>query len=133
MASLRKFPRSPFWFACFTLPDGKRVQRSTKEKKRKDAQTKADSWEKLSKERAKARQSHKVIADIYRAAIRRGEVKRQPCSQCGGLGAHAHHDDYSKPLEVTWLCRWHHHEHHRKGRKYGRGQFLLSFMLEGEA
>jgi integrase len=68
MASLRRFPRSPFWFACFTLPDGKRVQRSTKEKKRKDAQTKADSWEKLSKERAKARQSHKVIADIYRAA-----------------------------------------------------------------
>jgi integrase len=68
MASLRKFPRSPFWFACFTLPDGKRVQRSTKEKKRKEAQIKADSWEKLSKERAKARQSHKVIADIYRAA-----------------------------------------------------------------
>jgi integrase len=68
MASLRKFPRSPFWFACFTLPDGKRVQRSTKEKKRKDAQIKADSWEKLSKERAKARQSHKVIADIYRTA-----------------------------------------------------------------
>ncbi len=68
MASLRKFPRSLFWYACFTLPDGKRVQRSTKEKKRKEAQTKADAWEKLSKERAKARQSHKVIAEVYRAA-----------------------------------------------------------------
>lgn len=68
MASLRKFPRSPFWFACFTLPDGRRVQRSTKESKRKQAQEKADEWERLSKERAKARQAHRVIADIYRAA-----------------------------------------------------------------
>ena len=68
MASLRKFPRSPFWFACFTFPDGRRVQRSTKETKRKLAQGKADEWEKLSRERANARQSQKVIADIYRAS-----------------------------------------------------------------
>lgn len=68
MASLRKFPRSPYWFACFTLADGRRVQRSTKEEKRKDAQAKADEWEALSKERAKARQAHKVIAEIYRSA-----------------------------------------------------------------
>jgi hypothetical protein len=57
MASLRKFPHSKFWYACFTLPDGKRAQRSTKEVKRKDAQSKADDWEKLSTERAKARQA----------------------------------------------------------------------------
>lgn len=68
MASLRKFPASRFWFACFTLPDGRRVQRSTKETTRKLAQGKADQWEMLSQERAKARQSHKVIADIYKAA-----------------------------------------------------------------
>ncbi|MFZ4767668.1 MAG: tyrosine-type recombinase/integrase [Roseimicrobium sp.] len=68
MASLRKFPDSKFWYACFTLPDGKRVQRSTKEAKRKNAQTKADTWETMSLERAKARQSHKVIAEIYRVA-----------------------------------------------------------------
>lgn len=68
MASLRKFPRSPFWFACFTMPDGRRVQRSTKETARKSAQAKADQFERLSKERTKARQAHKVISDIYRAA-----------------------------------------------------------------
>lgn len=68
MASLRKFPRSPFWFACFTLPDGRRVQRSTKETARKSAQAKADQFERLSKERTKARQAHKVISEIYRAA-----------------------------------------------------------------
>jgi integrase len=68
MASLRKRPRSPFWFACITLADGRRVQRSTKEKSRKAAQAKADEWETLAKERAKARQAHRVIADIYKAA-----------------------------------------------------------------
>ena len=68
MASLRKYPRSPYWFACFTAPDGKRVQRSTKHKLRKPAQTMADEWETLAKEKARARQSHKVIAEIYKAA-----------------------------------------------------------------
>ena len=70
MASLRKFPGSVFWYACFNIPDGKRVQRSTKEILRKPAQAKADQWEVLTKERAKARQSHKVIAEIYRASHR---------------------------------------------------------------
>ncbi|MBL9118143.1 MAG: tyrosine-type recombinase/integrase [Verrucomicrobiaceae bacterium] len=67
MASLRKFPGSKNWFACFTLPSGKRVQRSTKETLRKPAQAKADEWERLSREHAKARQAHAVIADIYKA------------------------------------------------------------------
>ncbi|HZL43068.1 MAG TPA: hypothetical protein VFD66_07280, partial [Verrucomicrobiae bacterium] len=30
MASIRKLPNSPFWIACFTLPDGTRTQRSTR-------------------------------------------------------------------------------------------------------
>ena len=50
------------------MPNGKRVQRSTKEPKRKAAQKKADEWENLAKQRMKARQAHKVIAEIYQAA-----------------------------------------------------------------
>ncbi len=68
MASLRRFPGSKFWYACFTLPDGRRVQRSTKETGRKAAQALADEWQKLADGRAKAKQAHRVIADIYRAA-----------------------------------------------------------------
>lgn len=68
MASLRKFPRSPYWYGCFTLPDGRRVQRSTKEKVRKAAQKKADEWEALSKSRVTAQRAHALICEIYKSA-----------------------------------------------------------------
>jgi hypothetical protein len=37
---------------------------------------------------------------------------RKPC-HCG-LKAHAHHEDYSKPFEVIWLCPKHHAEEHKR-------------------
>lgn len=46
-------------------------------------------------------------------AIRRGYIKRQPCKVCGKPNAHAHHEDYTKPLAIIWLCRKHHNEHHK--------------------
>jgi hypothetical protein len=48
-----------------------------------------------------------------RNGLRRGLLAKQPCSVCGSLEAEAHHPDYSKPLEVEWLCRAHHKEAHR--------------------
>lgn len=45
-------------------------------------------------------------------AIRSGELVPQPCEVCGTLKVEAHHDDYSKPLSVRWLCRPHHMQHH---------------------
>lgn len=84
MASLRKFPKSPYWFACLTLSDGKRTQRSTKQTNRKAAQKLADEWEVLSKERAKAKQAHKVIADIYKAAHKQALPDATPRSFLSG-------------------------------------------------
>lgn len=49
---------------------------------------------------------------ILQHAIRRGEIKRLPCCVCGNIKSEGHHDDYSKPLEVVWLCRKHHSERH---------------------
>ena len=39
-------------------------------------------------------------------AVRDGRlIKPAECSQCGDMAKiHGHHDDYSKPLEVRWLC-----------------------------
>jgi integrase len=67
MASIRQREGTKFWFACFTLPNGRRVQRSTKETDRKKAQQIADKWEAATRGRVTARQTQKVIADLYRA------------------------------------------------------------------
>lgn len=36
--------------------------------------------------------------------LRRGILKPLPCEICGNKKTEAHHDDYSKPLEIRWLC-----------------------------
>lgn len=41
--------------------------------------------------------------------IKVGRLKRLPCEVCGKPKSEAHHDDYSKPLEVKWFCKFHHH------------------------
>jgi len=40
-----------------------------------------------------------------RRAVRAGKIERGPCADCGDMFAEAHHPDYSKPLDVVWLCR----------------------------
>lgn len=47
-------------------------------------------------------------------AIRDNRLIKQPCEVCGEREVEAHHDDYSKPLEVRWLCQRHHCEVHGK-------------------
>jgi hypothetical protein len=46
-------------------------------------------------------------------ALRDGKLKRGNCEICGNPKAQAHHDDYSKPLDVRWLCTTHHAEWHK--------------------
>lgn len=55
-----------------------------------------------------------------RAAIAAGHLVRQPCEVCAAEKVQAHHDDYSKPLDVRWLCRPHHDEHHALERRRAR-------------
>lgn len=41
-------------------------------------------------------------------AIKSKKLTRLPCRVCGDPKSEAHHEDYSKPLEVVWLCHTHH-------------------------
>lgn len=47
-------------------------------------------------------------------AVRDGRIKKQPCVACGEKKSDGHHGDYSKPLNVIWLCRRCHARLHRK-------------------
>lgn len=50
-------------------------------------------------------------------SIKAGILTKQPCEVCGAKVVDAHHDDYAKPLDVRWLCRSHHREHHERTDK----------------
>ncbi len=46
--------------------------------------------------------------------IKVGLLIKQPCEVCGtNNNVQAHHDDYNDPMNIRWLCSWHHAEHHK--------------------
>ncbi len=50
---------------------------------------------------------------IARRKARKTLLGKHKCEKCGKK-AEMHHPDYSKPLDVIWLCRKHHLEIHYK-------------------
>ncbi len=57
---------------------------------------------------------------ITNKAIKSGILIKMPCVSCGEYKSEAHHPDYSKPLEVVWLCRPCHNKEHRNAKAEGR-------------
>lgn len=55
-------------------------------------------------------QARRKVSD----AIKAKRLIRAPCVICGNSKSEAHHENYSKPLEVIWLCRTHHREADKK-------------------
>ena len=72
MAWLRKVPRSPYYQAIFNLPDGRKTTRSTRCKKRREAQQIADQFENASlagkKGNLTEKQARKTLSDIFAIA-----------------------------------------------------------------
>lgn len=46
---------------------------------------------------------HKAQSKVSNA-IRNGKLIRENCFYCGNPKSQGHHDDYSKPLDVRWVC-----------------------------
>ena len=62
-----------------------------------------------------------TIRDQVQKALKTGVLVREPCEHRdrGDCSGHmeAHHEDYSKPLKVRWLCRRHHNGEHARLRR----------------
>lgn len=64
--------------------------------------------------------ANKRMIDLYpeknkcrytlRNAIQLGRITKEVCEVCGSADTQGHHDDYTKPFEVKWLCQQHHCE-----------------------
>jgi len=53
--------------------------------------------------------------NVVRLALKTKKILKTPCVICGNKKTEGHHEDYSKPFDVIWLCRNHHREVHRVG------------------
>jgi len=75
--------------------------------------------DRVNKKKHRARHPDRAYArNAVTQAIQSGELTPQPCEWPGCIvttGTQSHHADYSKPLEVNWLCEPHHRELHRLG------------------
>jgi hypothetical protein len=60
-------------------------------------------------ERDRQRDRARSYAGVY---LRRGKLTREPCIICGSPDSVMHHPDYSRPLDVIWLCRPDHRAEH---------------------
>jgi hypothetical protein len=79
------------------------------------------AWSRIKKWKIKNPEKSKAHSKVS-YALKTNKIKKEICF-CGNVKSEAHHEDYSKPLEVTWLCRKHHIEadSKRKQRESAKG------------
>ena len=72
--------------------------------------TRQSAWRRANPERYRAHVS-------VQRALSSGAIEKGPCEVCGNTIVDGHHDDYSKPLAIRWLCRKHHTQLHAQQRR----------------
>jgi len=58
-------------------------------------------------QRAKA--NARSYANVY---LKRGKIKKGKCCVCNSKDSQMHHEDYTKPTDILWLCRGCHLQRH---------------------
>lgn len=103
-------------YCSYKCCDKARYYRSREKRLAKDKeyyQQHPDKWnEKARKSRARYPEKWAARQKVHMAVFY-GRLKKKPCELCGAKNVQGHHTDYSKPLEVKWLCATHHGEQHR--------------------
>lgn len=60
------------------------------------------------------------VNGIVGNAMKLGKLTPLPCFVCGAAKTEGHHADYSRPLDVVWLCKKHHVEVHQLAKQLNR-------------
>jgi len=69
----------------------------------------------------------------YHNAIRNGKIKQEHCAVCGKEKTQGHHEDYTKLLDVVWLCARHHQDRHihlRNAKTLGQDPMPIQFFIK---
>ena len=103
-----------WWKFSEVKPDEPIGRFGSKNGRYKNGQHQGKSSERTRRSRLRHLEKYAARAAVQKA-VREGRLKRQFCEVCGAK-AQSHHNDYSKPLEVKWLCSKHHREIHAQTR-----------------
>ena len=69
--------------------------------------------DKITAQNKKDRKKKRAALQVWRA-VQAGNLVKLSCQVCGGESVEAHHPDYDKPLDIIWLCKYHHEEIHHE-------------------
>lgn len=98
------------WFRAYREKNREKFRAYNKEYNRRWRQANGYHHERRSQKRYPEKERARRLLQV---AVYNGSIVRSPCEVCADTTSEAHHDDYTKPLDVRWLCRRHHTEVHR--------------------
>ena len=109
-----KCERAAYMRAWYRLPGNAERARASQRSSRVSRIEEVRAYDRARGYRPSAPEKERARTAV-KVALLAGTLERQPCEvgvDCAGR-IEAHHDDYSRPLNVRWLCRRHHGEAHR--------------------
>lgn len=119
-----------------TQSDSKRAEKHRQDRAQRERERREKHPEAVAAARRRYIENNPAKAKAHRAvgnAVYRGRLtKPEACERCGIVGLlHGHHTDYSRPLDVQWLCPLCHKGAHLDGsHREGRAPLAASVSKE---
>lgn len=94
--------------AAYAATDAGIAAISKAKKKYNRGEKKKQATARWQQENSVKRAAHIIVG----SSLKSGVLTKAPCVSCGSEKSQAHHEDYSKPLLVVWLCAKCHRARH---------------------